>query len=92
MSNEPNTHLVDLIITSAGFSPGLVRFDANACDELAKHRLAQAEFIAAGLEPHIVALREVVAAGEEAGWDGTENEPLLNAGREAQAALLGPRE
>lgn len=32
-------------------------------------------------------LRELVGACEKAGWDGTENEEVLNGGREALADL-----
>lgn len=33
------------------------------------------------------AIRELVAAAEEAGWDVTENAAILNNGRDAYAAL-----
>lgn len=39
--------------------------------------------------PQTSPFRELVIAGEEAGWDGTENEPTLNAAREALSELEG---
>jgi len=34
------------------------------------------------------AIRALVAAAEEAGWDNSENADVLNAGREAYAVLV----
>lgn len=38
-------------------------------------------------ESILIALRDLVAAAEEAGWDTTENREVLDKGREAYAAL-----
>lgn len=38
-------------------------------------------------ESILIALRDLVAAAEEAGWDTTENREVLDDGRQAYAAL-----
>ncbi|MDQ2079510.1 hypothetical protein RA307_04890 [Xanthobacteraceae bacterium Astr-EGSB] len=89
MPTKPNSHLVDQLLEALGYDAAAVR----RCQFLprpARH-LADAEAIAAALEPHLIIFREMVGAGEAAGWD-IDNSEILNAGRAAVLALLGSQE
>lgn len=41
-------------------------------------------------DPTLCAIQELIAAAEAAGWDTTENKKVLDAGRDAYAALSAP--